>query len=125
MSEKIKILYVDDEPINLMLFEHTFQAKYDTKTAKSGWDGLEELHNDSEIKIVISDMRMPGMNGLEFITQAKEMYPHILFYILTGYDISDEIANALKNGLINRYFQKPFKMKEIDKAISEAFNIHT
>jgi len=123
MREKIKILYVDDEPINLMLFEHTFQAKYETKIASSGWDGLEELHNDSGIKIVISDMRMPGMNGLEFITQAKEMYPHILFYILTGYDISEEIAAALKDGLIHKYFQKPFKMVEIDKAISEAFSI--
>jgi len=123
MSERIKVLYVDDEPINLMLFEHMFQDKYDTKIADSGWDGLEALHNDQRIQIVISDMRMPGMNGLEFIAQAKEMYPHILFYILTGFDITDEIASALKNGLIDRYFQKPFKMNEIEKAMNEAFKV--
>ena len=118
----IKILYVDDEPVNLMLFEHMFEHKYEIKTADSGWDGLEVLHNDPGIQIVLSDMRMPGMNGLEFIVQAKEMYPHILFYMLTGFDLTDDIQRALNNGVIDRYFQKPFKKEEIDRAISEAFN---
>jgi len=118
MESAIHILYVDDEPINLMLFRSMFSKKYSVDTAESGYQGLEFLKNNRDIKVIISDMRMPGMNGIEFIQKARELYPSGVFFILTGYDITPEIRKALGNGLISRYFQKPFNMKEIDEAIS-------
>lgn len=120
MENKLKVLYIDDEPINIMLFENIFKRKYIIKTAESGFEGLELLQENQDIRVVISDMNMPGMTGLEFIQKAKAIYPDISFYILTGYDITKEIMEALNEGLIDRYFKKPFNMKEIDSTINES-----
>lgn len=68
-------------------------------------------------------MKMPGMNGIEFIQKAKKLYSDIHYYILTSYDITPEIENALRTGLIDKYFQKPFNMKGIEFAITEKLNI--
>jgi len=124
MIQGIAILYVDDEPINLMLFEQLFKRKHSVLTADSGFSGLEVLQNNPEIDVIISDMKMPGMNGIEFIRQAKIFFPKKLFYILTGYEITPEIQQALETGLISKYFQKPFNMSEIELAISKEMGIH-
>jgi len=116
---KEKILYVDDEQLNLTLFGINFKKKYDVITAISGKQALDFLENNADINIVISDMKMPQMTGLEFINIAKKKYPNTSFYILTGFDITNEISEALNNKLINKYFQKPFNYKEIDNAIQK------
>jgi response regulator RpfG family c-di-GMP phosphodiesterase len=119
MSEKTTLLYVDDEPINLLLFEINFKHNYNVIIAGSGIEGLEKLQSNPDIMVVVSDMKMPGMNGIEFIKAANEKFPHILYFIYTGYDITKEIADALDEKLIIKYFSKPFNMKEIDKSIGE------
>lgn len=65
-------------------------------------------------------MKMLGMNGIEFIRLAKKDFPNISFYILTGFDITDEISEALEKRLIHKYFRKSFNIKEIEAAILEA-----
>ena len=120
MNNKISILYVDDEPLNLMLFSINFGNKFNVITAESGSDGLTKLKSGREILIVISDMKMPEMNGIEFIKRAKQEFPSIEFYILTGFDITEEIADALDNKLILKYFRKPFNAKDIEITIQEA-----
>jgi YesN/AraC family two-component response regulator len=67
-------------------------------------------------------MKMPGMNGVEFIRKAKQEYPYISYYILTGFDITEEIAEALREGLINKYFRKPFNIREIETTLREALS---
>lgn len=119
MREKPTLLYVDDEPINLMLFEAQFSGKYNVFTAKSGDDGLAELRKNPTIRFVISDMRMPGMNGIQFISLAKKEFPTIKYSILTGFDLNDEISNALNCNLIFKYFRKPFAVHEIEVSIEE------
>jgi two-component system, response regulator, stage 0 sporulation protein F len=119
MNNNTSILYVDDEPINLSLFKINFGKKYNVKTAESGCEGLQNLKSNSDIQIVISDMKMPGMNGIEFIKLAKQNFPNILFFILTGFEITDEIADALNNKLILKYFRKPLDLKEIEGSIKE------
>ena len=123
MYERIKILYVDDEPINLLLFKCMFENKYDVETAESGMKGLEILDNNPAIRVVITDMRMPHMNGIQFISKAKVLHPEIYFYMLSGYEITAEIQESLSNGLILKYFQKPFKMEEIDFTIEADLGI--
>ena len=120
MNNNTTILYVDDEPLNIMLFTVNFKKKFDVITGKSGMEGLELLRKNPNITTVISDMKMPGMNGLEFIRIAKSEFPHLTYYILTGYDITDEMQNALKNNLIRKYFSKPINFKEIENSIREA-----
>ncbi len=120
---KPKILYVDDEPINLKLLKINFSAKFDVYLAENGYSGLDLLDNQPDIDVVISDMKMPGMDGLEFITMAKAKYPLKKFYILTGFEITDEIKEALDNGLILKYFGKPFRFKEMEKIIIEVIDL--
>lgn len=111
------ILYVDDEEVNLFLFKINLKGKYPLLTAEDGLKGLEIIDANPDIKVVISDMRMPIMNGLEFISKAKEKHPEINYYILTGFEITEEIQNALDQELILKYFRKPCNLSEIDAEI--------
>ncbi len=122
MSSNAKILYVDDEPINLQLFEINFLGKFDILTAENGYDGLDTLKSNPDIMVVISDMKMPKMDGLNFIRKAKAIYQDKKFCILTGFEISSDIQQALDSGLILKYFSKPFNIQEIDTALSSALN---
>lgn len=120
MEKKTTILYVDDEPTNLILFEANFENKYNIITAESGDEGLDKLEHNPLVEVVISDMKMPGMTGVEFIERAKECYPNVSYYILTGFSINDQIQKALDSNLIQRYFGKPFNVSEIDREIQRA-----
>jgi two-component system, response regulator, stage 0 sporulation protein F len=116
--DKPKILYVDDEPLNVMLFRANLNKTHEVLTAGGGTEGLEIIKKTKDICCVISDMRMPNMNGIEFIKAASEVLPDVSYYILSGFDISDEIREALESGLIRKYFRKPFNLKEIASEIS-------
>jgi len=119
MSEKVTLLYVDDEPTNLLLFEHSFNKKFDILTAESGSEGLDLLKSNTNTRVVISDMRMPEMSGLEFIQKAKQEFPDLCYYILTGYEVSEEITKALNEKVIKNCFNKPFNRVEIENTILE------
>ena len=114
-----KILYVDDEFINLQLFEINLSRKYCVYTACDGLVALDILEKNPDIKVVISDMRMPIMTGIEFIKKAKTKFKTIKYYILTGFDITQEIEEAINSGLIVKYFRKPFNLDEIDGEINK------
>ena len=121
--EHICILNVDDEPINRMLFQSVFKNKYRVLTAESGSSGLEILQDNRNIDVVISDMKMPGMNGIEFINKARELFPEKSYFILTGFDITPEIQKSLDTGSICKCFRKPLNMKEIEESINERLAI--
>ena len=120
MDSKQKLLYVDDEVINRHIIMSVLGTAYDVITAESGQDGLQKLENDTEISVVISDFRMPGMDGLEFIRKARIDYLDKKYFILSGHAISEEIQQALEEKVISEYFQKPANFASIDKAIKEA-----
>jgi DNA-binding NtrC family response regulator len=119
MKNKTTLLYVDDEPLNLKLFALNFSKKFNVITSESPYEGLALLKSPPKINVVISDMKMPGMNGIEFIRAAKKEFPNLTFFIITGFDITVEIAEALKEGIIYKYFRKPFNMKEVESSINE------
>ncbi|WP_462251958.1 response regulator [Ekhidna sp.] len=118
---EIAILYVDDEELNLFIFKNNFESNYPVFTASSGEEGLEILkQNSDKIIVVISDMRMPTMSGIEFISKAKALYDNIVYFILTGYNSNKEIEQALEDKLIAKWFSKPFSVENIESAIQEA-----
>lgn len=119
MEKKINILYVDDEQINLQLFLMLFEQKYNIITASSANEALKILETNNDFSIVISDMKMPIMNGIEFIKKAREKYKSIRYFILTGFEITKEISEALKQNIICSYFKKPFIPTEIENKIKE------
>ncbi len=118
MNKKIKVLYVDDEELNTQLFRLNFQKMHEVLTADDGFNALEVLDRHPDTDIVISDMKMPGMNGVEFIRTAREKFPDKKYYILTGFEITNEIREAINAGLILKYFRKPFNIQEIESALS-------
>jgi len=122
MADKVALLYVDDEPINLQLFKINFSKMYEVHTAETGFAGIDFLEKHPEIEVVISDMKMPRMNGVEFIKTAKVKYPNIHFFILTGFEKTSEIEDAINNGLIIKYFRKPFNIKEIEQSLNNAIS---
>lgn len=123
MDNRFAVLYIDDEPINLELFEINFEHKYRIISCLSGHEGLEKLKQHPEINVVISDLKMPVMDGLEFVKQAKKEFPDKIYFLLTGYDISKEIIEALKDKTISKYLFKPFDLALIEKSVDEALSI--
>lgn len=123
MKNKVVILYIDDEPINTFIFERLVASTFHVLTAHSGAAGLKILQENSEtIAAVISDMRMPEMDGLTFISKAKKDFPKILYYILTAFTSKDEIGMGLDESQVDGIFFKPIEpeiiIKEITKKIS-------
>jgi DNA-binding NtrC family response regulator len=119
MSDLRKVLYVDDEVMNLFLFENLLSKNFDIVTTKNPEKGLEILKEGNSFDAVISDMKMPGMNGLEFIRKAKEFYSSCPYIILSGYHKIPEIEEALEQGLICNYLQKPYEVNEIADSINQ------
>lgn len=119
-AEEITILYVDDEEMNLFIFEASFKKNYQVLTATSGKEGLEKLKEAyNDIIVVISDMNMPEMNGVTFVKEARKSYEKVGYFILTGYGFNHEIESALKEQIVHRFFTKPFKPEQIQQAIDE------
>lgn len=117
-STRNSVLFVDDEEINLFIFEKSFEKDFSVITASSGSEGLEKLKNhSSEIKVVISDMRMPEMDGLQFVETARSQYGEISYFILTGYSFNEDLEAALEGKLIDQIFKKPFDYESIKDAV--------
>jgi two-component system, response regulator, stage 0 sporulation protein F len=113
------ILYVDDNSINLQLFEALMGDKYHVILAEDGWSGLSTLESQSNIQIVISDMKMPYMDRIEFISKAKAKHPSLSYFILTAYDVSQNLQEACDQGLIVQCFRKPLDVRYMQDEINK------
>ena len=117
-----KILYVDDEAINLELLQLTFMNDLDVLIASSASEGLEILEEHPEIHVIISDLKMPEMNGLDFIKEIKNRNKEKVCMLLTGFMESEIMLEGFNKELIFRYLMKPWKKDELMDTIQEAFN---
>lgn len=106
---KNKILLVDDENHVLSsLVRAFFDQPYQILTAVSGESGLEILAQNPGIKVIVSDERMPGMGGAEFLARVKESSPQIVRILLTGHASIESTMKAVNSGEIYRFFTKPW-----------------
>ena len=115
-----RILYVDDEVINLELLQLTFMNDFKVVTAKSAREGLNELARYPDIRVVISDLKMPEMNGLDFIKMVKKQDPRKICMLLTGFMESDVMLEGFNKELIFRYLMKPWEKGQLKETILEA-----
>jgi YesN/AraC family two-component response regulator len=120
MSELPKILYVDDEEINLELLQLTFRNDLQVYTAASAQQGFEILSDNQDIHVVISDLKMPGMNGLDFIKEVKDIYKDKVCMLLTAFLESEVMLEGFNKELIFRYLMKPWNKDELYQTILEA-----
>jgi YesN/AraC family two-component response regulator len=120
MGDKRKILYVDDEEINLKLFEISLRKEFDVITALSAFEGLEIMKNNSCIDVVASDLKMPVMNGLDFIAQIKKDNSEAICILLTGYEESEILMDGFNKDYIFRYLLKPWNKEKLIATMKEA-----
>lgn len=113
-----KILFVDDEQDILDGYERLLRREFHVRVARGGQAGLEEIEQSGPFAVVISDMRMPGMNGAEFLAQVRQNAPDTVRMLLTGYtDIGAAIA-AVNEGNIFRFLTKPCEKEVLADAIN-------
>lgn len=114
------LLFVDDEPFVLKALRRVFRgSQYQVTTADSGAEGLQ-LMNQQTFDLIISDMRMPHMDGAEFLSKALVKSPDTVRILLTGYaDIESTIA-AVNNGKIFCYCCKPWDDEELKDRVNQA-----
>jgi two-component system NtrC family sensor kinase len=115
-----RILYVDDEVINLELLQLTFMNDFQVLTAASAEEGLKLLESDPEIHVVISDLKMPVMNGLDFIKVVKQRFRDKVCMLLTGFMESEVMLEGFNKELIFRYLMKPWNKAELEETIRQA-----
>jgi len=115
-----KILYVDDEVINLELLQLTFMNEFTVITAESAREGLKLLSLNPDIHVVISDLKMPDINGLDFIKEVKQKHPEKVCMLLTGFMESEIMLEGFNKELIFRYLMKPWDKEELAETIKEA-----
>ena len=115
-----RILYIDDEVINLELLQLTFMNDFEVLIAESAEKGLNLLALNPDINVLISDLKMPVMNGLDFIKVVKENHPEKVCMLLTGFMESDVMLEGFNQELIFRYLMKPWNKDELKNTILEA-----
>jgi response regulator RpfG family c-di-GMP phosphodiesterase len=106
-SARLRILSVDDEPNVLEGLSLHLRRRYDVVTATSGAAALELLEKDRTIAVVISDMRMPNMDGAAFLAKARQSYPLVVRMLLTGQADMQSAISAVNDGQIFRFLTKP------------------
>lgn len=115
------MLLVDDEDSILSALKRLLRREpYRVLTANGGQAGLEELAR-SRVDVIVSDQRMPGMSGVEFLRQAKELYPDTVRMVLSGYADLQSITDAINEGAIYKFLSKPWDDDMLKAEIEEAF----
>jgi response regulator RpfG family c-di-GMP phosphodiesterase len=115
-----RILLVDDDPHILSSLRRLFRSHgYEVELAHSGAEGLQQLARLS-VDLVISDMRMPEMDGATFLARVAADWPHVVRILLTGYADLDSAITAINKGRIYAYFHKPWEEHEILLAVRNA-----
>ncbi|VAV83468.1 hypothetical protein MNBD_DELTA01-1411 [hydrothermal vent metagenome] len=118
------ILFVDDEENILKSLSRLFRRADDhVMTATSGKEALE-LFLDNDITLVVSDYRMPEMDGVEFLSKVKELSPNTVRFMLTGYADKAATIAAINSGEVARYVTKPWNDEELKAMIGEAMDHH-
>ena len=120
-----EMLLVDDEENVLRALSRVLRRDgYTIHTATSAAEGLDMLATH-RIQVIVSDQRMPGMSGVEFLSRVKEMYPETVRVILSGYTDLATVTDAINRGAIYKFLTKPWNDDEIRQQVQEAFRRHT
>lgn len=122
--KKAKVLLVDDDNNILLAFKRQLRESYHIETATSGKKALELLATDGQFSVLVSDMKMPEMNGIELFMEVQEQHPDIVRIMLTGDGDQDTAIKAVNQGSIYRFVNKPCSSVELDKILKSAVKEH-
>lgn len=119
-----KVLFVDDEQNVLSAFQRSLRKRFEMDTATSGAEALEMLKNRGPYAVILSDMRMPGMDGVELLSRAREAAPDAIRMMLTGNADLQTAIEAVNKGAIFRFLNKPCEPETLALALESAIRQH-
>lgn len=120
---QIGILYVDDEVNNLNSFKAAFRRYFNIYTAQSAKEGRKVLEAE-EIGVIITDQRMPGETGIEFLESILPTYPDTIRILLTGFSDINAVIGAINRGQVYKYLVKPWQDEELKMYIENALELY-
>jgi CheY-like chemotaxis protein len=115
-----RVLLVDDEPENLQVLSALLEENCDVHTAESGAQALAMVERGPPFAAVVSDQRMPGMTGMELLTEMSRRSPDTIRMMLTAYSDLGPMVAAVNEGSVYRFFLKPWSPDEMRSAIADA-----
>ncbi len=122
-DEKQTILIVDDEENNLQLLKRTLRGGYNIITAHNGIEALDVVKNQGDkISLIVSDQKMPQMEGTEFLKEVRKINPSIIKILLTGHVDTDIIVSAINDCDLYQYILKPFEPEELKIAVENGID---
>lgn len=125
-APRAKIMLVDDERDILSALNRLLKRQYEVVTFEEASEALEYLKGeDHHVNLIISDMRMPNMDGAEFLSQAKKIEPLAVRMLLTGYADMESTIRAINDGEIYAYLSKPWNNEDLKLAIKRALEFKT
>src|SRR5271165_1177138 len=112
------LLIVDDEVDVLESLRHQFHRGYRVLTSATGHQAIEILEND-DVELILTDQRMPGMSGDQFLREARRLRPDAIRMLFTGYADIQAVISAVNEGHIFRYILKPWDSTELEGIIRQ------
>jgi CheY-like chemotaxis protein len=124
MGPKPRILVVDDEEAILETMTYTFQSDYEVLTSADARRALRLLDEKAPVAAVLTDQRMPGMSGVEFVTEVCRRHPRTVRMILTGFSDMQAIVQAINDGHVWAYVAKPWEPDQLKQLMKQAVEHH-
>lgn len=122
MNEKATIMFVDDEERILRSLRMMFKSQYNVKTTTDGNEALDIIKRD-KVHVIVSDQRMPLMQGVDLLRAVKDASPNTMRLLLTGYSDLSAVIGSINEGEIFRYISKPWNPDDIRSTIEKAAQI--
>lgn len=119
-----RILLVDDDRLQLRAMETALHGKYEAVCALSGAQALEAVRLGPPFAVVVSDMHMPGMDGIELLQELKSAAPDTTRVVLTGQEDRLTVVEALNGGCVFRFLNKPCDAKALEAVLEDAVRQH-
>ncbi len=115
-----RVLLVDDEPNNLEVLSVLLEEEFDVHCAADGHAALAVLRKVGPVALIVSDQRMPGMSGIELLTEVSRRTPDTIRVVLTGYSDLTPIIASVNEGAVYGFFLKPWNPDELRSAVRDA-----
>lgn len=120
MTMEDKILFVDDDELVVTCFERLLGRRFNLETALGADEAKAALMHRGPYAVVVSDLRMPAMSGIELLTIARELSPHTVGVVLTGNGDFPGAEEALRSGVVFKFLDKPCNPEELQITLKEA-----
>jgi diguanylate cyclase (GGDEF)-like protein len=122
VERRPKILVVDDEVDNLELLVRSLRGDFEVLTATSGAEALKVL-SGNDVSVIVTDQRMPGMTGVQFLREAAQQRPGAKRLLLTAYADADSLIQAINAGQVHYYVRKPWDSHQLHATVAELVHL--